>query len=98
MPIHKFILTHKLIKYKKKNEEGISLNQPLYFHEDLRRPIGRPGFGRPGFGRPGFGFGGPGFGLGLGFLGGLATGALLAPGFGGYPPYYGYGAPYGYYY
>ncbi|KAF0818238.1 DnaJ-class molecular chaperone CbpA [Bacillus sp. ZZV12-4809] len=52
---------------------------------------------RPGFGigrRPGFGFGRPGFpglGLGLGFLGGLATGALLTPGPGfGYPYYYPY--------
>jgi hypothetical protein len=38
--------------------------------------------------RPGFGFGRPGFGFG--FLGGLATGALLAPGPGFgyyYPPY-----------
>lgn len=52
---------------------------------------GRPGYGY-GYGRPGFGFGGPGIPLGLGFLGGLATGALLAPGpgFG-----YGYGHPYG---
>ena len=57
----------------------------------------RPGFGG-GFGRPGFGFGRPGFGfggagLGLGFLGGLATGALLAPG-----PGFGYGYPPPYYY
>ncbi|WP_312092250.1 spore coat protein [Niallia sp.] len=65
---------------------------------DVRRI--RPGFGigRPGFGRPGFG--GAGFGLGLGLLGGFATGALLAPalyGGYGYPPY-GYGIPpYGYY-
>ncbi|NUH84173.1 hypothetical protein HUN92_10605 [Bacillus firmus] len=57
---------------------------------------------RPGFGirrRPGFG--GPGFGLGLGFLGGLATGALLAPGPGfGYPyyPYPPYPYPPYYYY
>jgi hypothetical protein len=58
------------------------------------------GFGRPGFGRPGFGFGRPGFGLG--FLGGLATGALLTPGPGYgyyYPPYpYYYYPPYPYYY
>ena len=60
--------------------------------------IGRPGFGFGGFGRPGFGWGGAG--LGLGFLGGLATGALLAPGPGfgyGYPPPY-YYPPYPYYY
>jgi hypothetical protein len=50
------------------------------------------GFGRPfgfGFGRP-FGFGAPFFG---GFLGGLATGALLSPygyGYGYGYPYYGY--------
>lgn len=56
----------------------------------------RPGFG---FGRPGFGFGRPGFGLG--FLGGLATGALLAPGPGFgyyYPPYPYYYPPYPPYY
>lgn len=55
----------------------------------------RPGFG---FGRPGFGFGRPGFGLG--FLGGLATGALLAPGpgFGYYYPPYPYYLPYPYLY
>jgi hypothetical protein len=48
------------------------------------------GFGRP---RPGFGFGRPRPGFGLGFLGGLATGALLAPG-----PGFGYGYPqYAYY-
>jgi hypothetical protein len=43
--------------------------------------------------RPGFGFGRPGFGLG--FLGGLATGALLAPGpgFGYYYPPYPYYPP-----
>nr|WP_245741994.1 hypothetical protein [Anaerobacillus arseniciselenatis] len=45
------------------------------------------------------GFIGPGLGLGLGFLGGLATGALLTPGPGfGYayrPPYY-YQYPYHY--
>lgn len=59
--------------------------------------FGRPGFGF-GFGRPGFGFGRPGFGLGLGFLGGLATGALLAPGpgFGYYYPSYPYYPPYPY--
>ncbi|GAE26872.1 hypothetical protein JCM9140_2977 [Halalkalibacter wakoensis JCM 9140] len=57
--------------------------------------VGRPGFG---YGRPGFGYGRPGFGLG--FLGGLATGALLAPGpgFGYYRPYpfYPYYPPYPY--
>ncbi|CAG9607672.1 hypothetical protein [Pseudoneobacillus rhizosphaerae] len=44
------------------------------------------------FGRPQSGFGG----LGLGFLGGLATGALLAPGpgFGYYYPPYPYYQPY----
>ena len=49
----------------------------------------RPGFGRPGFGFGRPGFGNPGLGLGLGFVGGLATGALLTPGpgFGYYPPY-----------
>lgn len=68
---------------------------------DLRRPYGfRPGFGfgRPGFGRPfGFGFGGPFLG---GFVGGLATGALLSPygGF-GYPRPYPFFPPfYPYYY
>lgn len=93
-------------------------NQEIIDVNDQRiRPgfgFGRPGFGfgRPGFGfgRPGFGFGRPGFGFGrpgfgLGFLGGLATGALLAPGPGfgyyyppyypPYPPYYAY--PYSYY-
>ncbi|MGE7640794.1 spore coat protein [Peribacillus frigoritolerans] len=46
--------------------------------------------------RPGFGFGRPGFGIGLGFLGGLAAGALLAPGpgFGYYYPPYPYYLPY----
>ncbi|MBG9447512.1 hypothetical protein ABE67_17860 [Cytobacillus firmus] len=74
----------------------------MYFTDQRIRPgfgFGRPGFG---FGRPGFGFGGPGFGLGLGFLGGLATGALLAPGPGFGYPYYPYPpypyAPYPYYY
>ncbi|EWG10981.1 hypothetical protein PBF_10832 [Cytobacillus firmus DS1] len=74
----------------------------MYFTDHRVRPgfgIGRrPGFG---FGRPGFGFGGPGFGLGLGFLGGLATGALLTPGPGfGYPyyPYPPYPYPPYYYY
>ena len=74
------------------------------------------GFGRPGFGfgRPGFGFGRPGFGFGRpgfvrpffpGFVGGLATGALLAGAYGGYgygyPSYYcppGYYCPPPYYY
>ena len=74
----------------------------MYFPEYRIRPgfgFGRPGFG---FGRPGFGFGGPGFGLGLGFLGGLATGAFLAPGPGFGYPYYPYPPypypPYPYYY
>jgi hypothetical protein len=67
--------------------------------------FGHGGFGRPGFGfgRPGFGFGGfgrPGFGFGFGlpFLGGLAAGALLSPGYGyGYPYYPPYPYPYPYY-
>lgn len=74
----------------------------MYFTDHRVRPgfgFGRPGFG---FGRPGFGFGGPAFGLGLGFLGGLATGALLAPGPGFGYPYYPYPPypypPYPYYY
>ncbi|MCI1590047.1 hypothetical protein [Heyndrickxia oleronia] len=50
-----------------------------------QRQFGRPFFGRPFFGRPFFG----------GFLGGLATTALLGPAlYGGYP--YGYGYGYGY--
>ncbi|MGN8841477.1 spore coat protein [Niallia sp. HCP3S3_B10] len=70
-------------------------NQFIY-PQDIRRirpgfgGFGRPGFGRPGFGRPGFGFGGAGLGLGLGLLGGFATGALLGPAlYGGYgvPPF-----------
>lgn len=61
----------------------------------------RPGFGigRPlGYVRPGFGFGRPGFGYGagLGFLGGVATGALLGGGYG--YPYYPYPYPYYPYY
>lgn len=75
-------------------------NQEIIDVNDQRiRPgfgFGRPGFG---FGRPGFGFGRPGFGLG--FLGGLATGALLAPGPGFgyyYPPYPYYYPPYPPYY
>lgn len=74
-------------------------NQEIIDVNDQRiRPgfgFGRPGFG---FGRPGFGFGRPGFGLG--FLGGLATGALLAPGpgFGYYYPPYPYYPPYYPYY
>jgi len=64
-------------------------NRQVYHQHDYRRPYG---FGRPGFGRPGFGYGRPGFGFpfATGFLGGLATGALLTPG-------YGYGYPYPYY-
>jgi hypothetical protein len=58
------------------------------YEQDLRIRPGfgygrRPGFGRRPWGRPGFG------GFGLGFLGGLAAGALLTPGYG-----YGYGYPY----
>jgi hypothetical protein len=56
----------------------------------VRRPIGFEVFGHfghfGGFWRP-FGFGSPFFG---GFLGGLATVALLSPYYGGY----GYGYPY----
>ena len=44
--------------------------------------FGRPGFGLGGFGRPGFGFGG----FGLPFFTGLATGAVLSPGW-SYPVY-----------
>jgi hypothetical protein len=82
-----------------------AFNQEIIDVNDQRiRPgfgfgFGRPGFGF-GFGRPGFGFGfgRPGFGFGLGFLGGLATGALLAPGpgFGYYYPPYPYYPPYYY--
>lgn len=74
-----------------------AFNQEIIDVNDQRiRPgfgFGRPGFG---FGGPGFGFGRPGFGLGLGFLGGLATGALLAPGpgFGYYYPPYPYYPPF----
>ncbi|MCM3597235.1 hypothetical protein M4D55_15785 [Metabacillus idriensis] len=77
-------------------------NQQFYHQDDMRRPFGRPGFGfgRPGFGfgRPGFGFGRPGFGFpfATGFLGGLATGALLTPGYGYGYPYYPYYPPYPY--
>lgn len=63
------------------------MNNPQVYHQH--------GFRRPfGFGGPGFGFGGPGFGFpfATGFLGGLAAGALLTPGYG-----YGYGYPYPYY-
>lgn len=80
-----------------------AFNQEIIDINDQRiRPGFGFGFGRPGFG---FGFGRPGFGLGLGFLGGLATGALLAPGVGFgyyyppypyYPPYYPYYYPYPY--
>jgi hypothetical protein len=72
-------------------------NQPFYNQGDLRRPFG---FGRPGFGfgRPGFGFGRPGFGFpfATGFIGGLAAGALLTPGYGYGYPYYPYYPPYPY--
>ncbi|MDQ0856863.1 spore coat protein [Bacillus sp. V2I10] len=72
-------------------------NQPFYNQEDLRRPFwfGRPGFG---FGRPGFGFGRLGFGFpfATGFIGGLAAGALLTPGYGFGYPYYPYYPPYPY--
>ncbi|WP_191559828.1 hypothetical protein [Metabacillus idriensis] len=63
-------------------------NPQVYNQHDFRRPFG--------FGGPGFGFGGPGFGFpfATGFLGGLAAGALLTPGY-GYG--YGYGYPYPYY-
>lgn len=63
---------------------------PIDMH-DVRfigRPFGRPfGIGRP-FVRPfGFGYGAPFLG---GFIGGLATGALLNRPFGYGYPYYGY--------
>jgi hypothetical protein len=95
-----------VLKEAKKKRGGIIMQNHYIDANDVRRirpgfgfgrpgfGFGRPGFGfgRPGFGfgRPGFGFGRPGFGLGLGLLGGLATGALLAPalyGGYGYPPY-----------
>ncbi|MFB1051892.1 hypothetical protein, partial [Paraliobacillus sp. JSM ZJ581] len=74
---------------------------PQNYH---RRPgfgFGGPfsGFGAfpgPGIGRPGFGFGSPLIGFGVPFLTGVATGALLTPGYGpgyGYQPY----PPYPYY-
>ncbi|KAB2331995.1 spore coat protein [Bacillus mesophilum] len=60
-----------------------------------RRPYG---FGYGGFGRRpfGYGFGVPFLG---GFVGGLAAGALLTPGFGygGYPGYRPFYPPYYYY-
>jgi hypothetical protein len=67
-------------------------NQHFYNQGDLRRPFGF------GFGRPGFGFGRPGFGFpfATGFIGGLAAGALLTPGFGYGYPYYPYYPPYPY--
>lgn len=68
----------------------------MYNDYQYRRPFGG-GFGRPGFG----GFGRPGFGIGRpfypGFVGGLATGALLGTLAGGYGYGYGYGYPYPYY-
>lgn len=64
--------------------QGMNHQEVIDVNDQRIRPGFGFGFGRPGFG---FGFGRPGFGLG--FLGGLATGALLAPGpgFGYYPPY-----------
>lgn len=75
--------------------------QPIPHGYRDERVFGRPiGFGRRpyGFGRRPYGFGGSfGFGLPLatGFLGGLATGALLG---GPYGYGYGYGYPYYPYY
>ncbi len=68
---------------------GIGVGRPGFGYGGPGYGFGRPGVG---YGRPGYGFVGPGVGLGLGFLGGLATGALLAP-----RPGYGYYRPYPYY-